>query len=168
MAKKSKKTKPSKRAARPAGDSRAQYGALCWREKDGKVQVLVITSRRTKHWIIPKGWPMKGETPAGAAYTEAQEEAGVIGKVKQKRIGIYSYVKHSDLKNPIHCVVEVFPVRVRKLADDWLEKGQRKRKWLSRKKAAAAVKHAELSRLIKSFDPKIKTGKSAGKKKKAS
>lgn len=154
MPKPKRKSKPAKRAAPPKGDIRTQYGALCWRIRDGKVQILLVTSRRTKHWIIPKGWPMKGETPASAALTEAAEEGGVSGKVKKRSIGLYSYVKHADLKNAINCVVAVFPVRVRNLESDWQEKHQRKRKWFSRKKAAAAVKIPELARLIRSFDPK--------------
>lgn len=148
------KSKAAKRAAPSKGDIRAQYGALCWRIRDGKVQILLVTSRRTKHWIIPKGWPMKGETPAGAALTEAAEEGGVIGKVKKRSVGLYSYVKHADLNDAINCVVTVYPVRVGNLDSDWLEKHQRKRKWFSRKKAAAAVKAPELARLIRNFDPK--------------
>ncbi|MEL7461790.1 MAG: NUDIX hydrolase [Pseudomonadota bacterium] len=152
------KTKATQRTAPPAGDIRAQYGALCWRERDGKLQVLLVTSRRTKRWIIPKGWPMKGETPAGAALTEAAEEGGVDGKIKPHSIGLFSYVKHADLKNSINCVVDVYPVRVRKLASEWPEKHERKRKWFSRKKAAAAVKEPELARLIRNFDPKATKG----------
>ena len=158
MPKRKRKSKPAKRAAPPKGDIRTQYGAVCWRIRDGKVQILLVTSRRTKHWIIPKGWPMKGETPANAALTEAAEEGGVDGKVKKRSIGLYSYVKHADLKNAINCVVSVFPVRVHSLENDWLEKNQRKRKWFSRKKAAAAVKIPELARLIRNFDPKGSKG----------
>ncbi len=101
---------------------------------------------------------MTGETPANAAFTEAQEEGGVQGKVKSRCLGLYSYVKHADLRRSVNCVVAVYPVRVSKLSGEWLEKHQRKRKWFSRKKAAAAVTEPELARLIRSFDPKTVKG----------
>ena len=55
-------------------DVRTQFAALCYRIKRGKVQVLLVTSRRTKRWIVPKGWPMEGRTPADSAAQEAWEE----------------------------------------------------------------------------------------------
>ena len=84
--------------------------------------------------------------------TEAWEEAGVQGKVKGNTLGIYSYVKQDDgAKLP--CVVVVFAVKVRKLATAFPEATQRKRKWVSRKKAASMVAEKELAQLIRSFDP---------------
>lgn len=68
--------------------ARTQYGALCWRLKDGKPQVLLITSRRSGRWVLPKGWPMDGLSGPEAALTEAWEEAGVRGKVKPDCLGI--------------------------------------------------------------------------------
>jgi 8-oxo-dGTP pyrophosphatase MutT (NUDIX family) len=62
-------------------DVRTQFAALCYRVVKKKVKVLVISSRGTGRWIVPKGWPMDGKTPADAALQEAWEEAGVIGKV---------------------------------------------------------------------------------------
>ena len=44
-------------------DVRTQFAALCWRVMDGKVQILLITSRGSGRWIVPKGWPMDGQTP---------------------------------------------------------------------------------------------------------
>lgn len=136
----------------------SQFGALCWREKDGKVQVLLVTSRRTGRWIIPKGWPMEGETPSRAALTEAEEEGGVDGKVKAQCLGLYSYTKHPDLKDPQDCVVAVYPVKVRRLKSRWPEQAERDRKWFSQKKAAKEVDEVELSRLISAFDPKAVKG----------
>ena len=73
--------------------ARAQFGALCYRVEKGMVQILLVTSRGTKRWIVPKGWPEDGLTPAEAAAKEAGEEAGVTGTVKQRPIGVYSYEK---------------------------------------------------------------------------
>lgn len=134
-------------------DMRTQFGALCFRLHEGKVQILLITSRGTGRWIIPKGWPMDGETPCGAAATEAWEEAGAKGRIYETVIGFYSYskvLKDDDLP----CVVAVFPLRVSKLVRDFPETGQRKRAWFSQKKATSMVDEPELARLIKHFDPR--------------
>ena len=139
-------------------DVRTQFGALCWRERNDKVQILLITSRRTGRWVIPKGWPMDGETPAGAALTEAQEEGGVDGKVQKTCLGIYSYIKHPDLDDALPCVVAVYPVKVRRLKNKWPERDERKRKWFSQKKASKEVEEAELARLIRAFEPKAPQG----------
>ncbi|MEL7345614.1 MAG: NUDIX hydrolase, partial [Pseudomonadota bacterium] len=72
---------------------RTQFGALCWRIKNGETRILLVTSRRTKRWILPKGWPLHGATPAKAATREAWEEAGARGKARPICLGIYSYLK---------------------------------------------------------------------------
>ena len=135
------------------GGVRTQYGALCWRERGGKPQVLLVTSRRTGRWVIPKGWPLDGEAPEASARREAAEEAGVKGKVEATCLGLYSYVKHPDLDDALPCAVAVYPIKVKSLANNWPEKGERRRKWFSLKKAAAEVKEKELARILKRFDP---------------
>ncbi len=74
---------------------RKQYAALPVRvAADGQIEVMLITSRGTKRWIIPKGWPMKKRTPAEAAVTEAFEEAGLKGEiVGQRPVSTYRYIK---------------------------------------------------------------------------
>lgn len=134
-------------------DVRTQFGALCYRIKNGKVEILLITSRGTGRWITPKGWPMDGETPAAAAATEAYEEAGVEGKIQDVCLGIYSYQKEIG-DDALPCVVAIFPVKVKRLSDKYPEAGQRKRKWFSRKKAAALIKEKELAQIIRNFDPR--------------
>lgn len=134
-------------------DVRTQFGALCYRIHNGKVEILLITSRGTGRWITPKGWPMDGETPAAAAATEAYEEAGVEGKIKDVCLGIYSYQKEIG-DDALPCVVAIFPVKVKRLTKKYPEAGQRKRKWFSRKKAAARVREKELAQIIRNFDPR--------------
>lgn len=134
---------------------RSQFGALCYRIRKEEVQVLLITSRETKRWIIPKGWPMAGEKPAEAASTEAFEEAGVTGKSSNLCIGLYSYKKRLEGKKFLPVVVSVFPVRVKNLHSTWPEKEVRRRKWFSLEKAAKKVKEPELQKIIKFFDPDI-------------
>jgi 8-oxo-dGTP pyrophosphatase MutT (NUDIX family) len=142
-----------KKLAARVGGARTQHGALCWRERNGKVQVLLVTSRRTGRWVIPKGWPEAGEKPAATARREAAEEAGVDGKVVPTCLGVFSYVKHPDLHDALPCIVAVYPVKVRRLARNWPEKGERRRRWFSAKKAAAEIGEKELTRIIKGFDP---------------
>jgi 8-oxo-dGTP pyrophosphatase MutT (NUDIX family) len=133
-------------------DLRTQFAALCYRIKNEKVQFCLVTSRRSGRWIVPKGWPMNGQTPMDAAATEAFEEAGVRGKIEPRPIGVFSYYKvHS--KNELPCIAVVYPLKVKKVLRTWPERKERNRKWLSRKKAAALVDDAELSQIIMRFQP---------------
>ena len=147
------KMRPLRLAASGKRDVRSQFGALCYRVQKDKVQVLLVTSRGTGRWIMPKGWPVDGATPSDAALQEAWEEAGVEGKVMGNALGVYSYFKNEDgAKMP--CIVAVFPIKVRKLADRYPEVGERKRKWFSLKKAAAVLEDPELRQIVNGFDPR--------------
>jgi len=148
------KLKPQRLDVSHKHDVRTQFGALCYRLRDDKAQILLVTSRGTGRWIIPKGWPMDGETPAGAAATEAYEEAGVEGKPSDVCLGIYSYTKNIPKGDNLPIVVAVFPFKVKRVLKDFPEAGQRKRKWFSLKKAAAIISEPELAPLIRSFDVK--------------
>ena len=78
---------------------RQQVGALPYRTIDkGKVELLLITSRDTGRWLIPKGWPMTGVKDYDAAAQEAWEEAGVVGPVRRKPIGSY---RSCSRRNPL-------------------------------------------------------------------
>lgn len=134
-------------------DVRTQFAALCYRIPHDKPQVLLVTSLKAQRWILPKGWPEKGLTPAQSAAREAWEEAGVIGEVHEHAIGLFSYVKIGD-KRRLPCVALVYPLLVTRLSDDHPEAGRRTRAWFGRKKAAAAVRETELSHLLRSFDPR--------------
>ena len=133
---------------------RTQFAALPYRIKEGKVQILLITSRGSKRWIVPKGWPMEGKTPAESAQQEAWEEAGVTGKARGGCIGVYSYAKILEDKDDLSCLVMLYPVQVKSLSKRYPERGQRRRVWMSRKKAAGRVAEPELARLIRDFDPR--------------
>ncbi len=136
-------------------DIRTQFAALCYRIKNDKVQVLLVTSRGSGRWIVPKGWPMSGQTPAESAAQEAWEEAGVIGRAVSRPLGLYSYNKiRGEDEDDLPCVAMVYPLRVKTLARDYPEAGQRKRKWVGRKKAASLVDEPELARILRDFDPR--------------
>lgn len=147
------KQAPLKTASFSKRDLRTQFGALCYRVHNEETQVLLITSRTSKRWIIPKGWPQEGETPAQSAATEAFEEAGVTGKAVNLCVGMYSYTKIMDEdQDDLPCAVSVFPIRVKKLLDKYPEAKIRKRRWFSLKKAAGLVKEPELRKILKHFD----------------
>ncbi|KPP90243.1 MAG: NUDIX hydrolase [Rhodobacteraceae bacterium HLUCCA08] len=129
---------------------RTQFAALCYRLSNGKPEFCLITSRTTRRWIVPKGWPVDGETPTGAAATEAWEEAGLEGKVHPLPAGLFSYVKKDE---GLPCVAVVYPLKVKKAHNDWPERDQRRRRWFSRRKAAERVAEPELRQIILTFDP---------------
>lgn len=130
-----------------------QYAALCFRIRKDKPQFLLVTSRGSGRWILPKGWPMKGRAPSKAALREAWEEAGVRGRVGRDFIGMYSYRKALGRQRMELCIALVFPVDVKSLDGQFPEARQRRRKWFGRKKAAARVDEPELAELIRNFDP---------------
>lgn len=138
----------------PEGDVRTQYAALCFDTSRGKTRVLLVTSRDTRRWIVPKGWPIKGATPAGSAAREAWEEAGVVGRLFDQCLGIYCYIKREDKGPDLPCAVTVYPVKVLSLKGDYPERRERRRKWFSLAKAAERVDEAELAQILRAFDPK--------------
>ena len=135
-------------------DLRTQFAALCYRIKDDKLQFCIVTSRRSKRWIVPKGWPIHGETPMDAAATEAFEEAGVRGKIYPRPIGVFSYYKVRS-QDELPCMAVVYPLKVKKILKRWPEDRERERKWVSRKKAAQMVDNPELSVIIQTFNPDL-------------
>ena len=130
-----------------------QFAALCHRARGKKIEVLLITSRGTGRWILPKGWAIKNLSKSGSAAREAREEAGVIGEIRKKPVGSYEYCKLLDSGLSLQCTVQVYPLEVERLEDNYLEKDERERHWFSRKKAAALVDEPELRSLIRAFTP---------------
>lgn len=126
-----------------------QFAALCTRRKAGKLEVLLITSRDTGRWILPKGWQMPALSGAETALTEAWEEAGVLGTLAGPPLGSYLYGKVLVPGRAHSCRVEVHPVKVERLSPDYPEREQRRRKWMSAKKAAKAVDEPELAALLR-------------------
>jgi len=108
-----------------------------------------MTSRRSKRWVIPKGWPIRGLKPHDAAAVEAAEEAGLIGEVEERPVGSYSYAKRLKGERTTAVQVIVFPFRARAQADAWKEQGQRLYRWVRYERAAAMVAEPGLRRLIR-------------------
>lgn len=132
---------------------RIQVAALPWRiSAEGQVEVLLITSRGTGRWVLPKGWIEGRERLAAAAAREAFEEAGVKGHAAQTELGRYLYRKKRNQNVPLRCEVAVIPLEVTDESKKWPESKVRTKRWLSVQEAARLVQEQDLAELIASFD----------------
>ncbi len=120
-----------------------QSGALPVRREGAGVQVLLVTSRKGKRWVIPKGVVEPGLTPPESAAKEAWEEAGVRGRLRSEPLGSYRYRKWEG-----RCTVEVFLLEVESVAERWPEE-HRTRRWAGVEDAARAVREPDLQSLIR-------------------
>lgn len=139
-----------------SGAFRQQYAALCFRRlrEAGAIEILVVTSRDSGRWIIPKGWPMKRRKPYETAAIEALQEAGVSGTVRKKPVGNYTYLKLLDDGDVAPCIVDVFQIEVTESAGKFKEKGERTLAWVSPDEAARRVREIELKSLLAEFQPR--------------
>lgn len=134
------------------GSTTQQVGGLCYRRRaDDVVEVLLITTRETKRWTIPKGWPVKGLEPHQAAKLEAWEEAGVRGKVKKRPFGYFTYVKTLGGGQKVPSLVQVHLLETRKTRSHFPERGQRELMWLPALEASLLVDEPELKGLLGKF-----------------
>jgi 8-oxo-dGTP pyrophosphatase MutT (NUDIX family) len=125
-----------------------QIGAVpLRREADGSQFVLLVTSRDTRRWIIPKGWPWPGVEDWIAATEEAREEAGILGQVWHDAIGSFTYEKRHP-KGPMLVRVTVYLLEVTAMLEDWPEKNERERAWFTLADAARVVPEPELKSLL--------------------
>ncbi len=122
-----------------------QAAAIPFRIRKGKLEVLLITSRSSGRWIVPKGMIDPGFTAAEAAQQEAFEEAGVKGPIEEA-LGSFVYTKWART-----CEVQVFSLRVEEVLDDWEEKDSRTRRWVPAEKAAEMVNQPDLAKLLSAF-----------------
>lgn len=128
-----------------------QVAALPFRRgKDGSIDVVLVTTRDSGRWILPKGWPIKGLKKCEAAETEAMEEAGLIGKVARKAFGQFTYRKQFP-KGTEAVTVDVYPLEIVRQKSSWLEKGQREVRFFSVDEAADRVSDAGVGDLIRAF-----------------
>ena len=138
--------------AAPARVAQPQYGALPYRlAADGTVEVMLITSRETRRWVIPKGWPMRALKPHRTAEQEAFEEAGLKGKIGKTSIGRYGYKKKMADETTVPVEVTVFPLEVSGQHKRWPEKDQRDGRWFSAADAATRVEEDGLRQILATF-----------------
>jgi 8-oxo-dGTP pyrophosphatase MutT (NUDIX family) len=136
--------------------TRVQYGALPYRRrKTFRTEVMLVTSRETGRWVIPKGWPKRRKAPYASAAREAFEEAGVVGKVGRFPIGSYSYKKRLKQGKVVVCRVEVFALEVKRLKKSWPEQAEREVQWFSPTEAAETVSEPELSDIIRNLPKRL-------------
>jgi len=129
--------------------SHLQVGSVCLRRRKGKLEVLLVTSLGTGRWIIPKGWPMRGRSLAGAALREAWEEAGIRGHVRHEPLGSFTYDKQRDGGLSLRCEVRVFAIETESTAERYPEAGRRERLWLPTEEAAEQVMEPELKAILR-------------------
>ena len=139
--------KPAKSRER----KRRQVAALPWRGDGAGLQILLVSSRETRRWVIPKGWPMKGRSDSAAAAREAYEEAGLDGVIAEQAIGDYEYLKRLKGGAARQVRVDVYPLQVTGEHAAWPEKGQRTLQWMSPVEAGLSVQEPELRDLIARF-----------------
>jgi len=148
-------TATKKNAVRKAkkGERIRQVAAVPFRiGADGTLEVLLVTSRETRRFIVPKGWPMKGKSGRKAAALEAEQEAGVVGKVLKAPAGTYSYWKRLA-RRFVRVDVTVYLLAVADELATWREKRSRRRAWLAPQDAAMLIDEPELATLIKELRP---------------
>jgi 8-oxo-dGTP pyrophosphatase MutT (NUDIX family) len=130
-----------------------QFAALPYRRRsdDAGLEVMLITSRDTGRWVVPKGWPSVREPAWDCAAREAREEAGLVGEIHKRPIGSYHYKKLLDNRLPVWCTVEVFALAVTGRLESWPEQSERVARWFSLDDAANAVDEPELGDLIRTL-----------------
>jgi 8-oxo-dGTP pyrophosphatase MutT (NUDIX family) len=125
-----------------------QFAALPLAIRDGETMVMLVTSRETRRWVLPKGWAEAGVAPHDLAAREAFEEAGLVGNVMPEAVGHFTYEKRLANGQTVRCKVGVYPLWVTQELDDWPEHHQRERRWLTVAEAAMAVDEGDLVTLL--------------------
>lgn len=139
------------------GEHIQQFAAICHRKSaEGAIEVLLITTRETRRWSLPKGWAIKGLKPHEVAQREAWEEAGVVGKAKKKPFGRFTYVKTLKSGRKVASFVQVHLVGVERVEDAFPERGQREFAWRSPLEAATLVQEPELKHLLAGLDTRVR------------
>ena len=140
-----------KKMKRLPGEIRAQIAAMPIRQQaDGGTEILLVTSRTTQRWIVPKGWPIKGLSAPEAAAREAFEEAGVVGRIVPQSAGRYTYWKRMS-DHFILCEVTLYLLEVERQLATWAEQGQRRSQWFDLEDAADLVDEPELATAIRNL-----------------
>ena len=135
-----------------------QYAALPYRiDEEGKLEILLITSRERRRWVIPKGNPIPSFVNYETAAREAFEEAGIEGGIATEPLGSFRYLKRRRSGLDVPALVTVYPMLVTRQAKRWPERGQRELRWFSPDAAAEAVEEPELKVIIASLNSRKDT-----------
>jgi 8-oxo-dGTP pyrophosphatase MutT (NUDIX family) len=150
-AKPDKSDKASRSKAPKVHAPRPQVAALPYRMGAHGLEVMLVTSRETRRWVIPKGWTKRKVSPGDMAMTEAYEEAGLIGRIRPDAIGCYHYDKKLKTGKMAACRVDVFAMQVTSQLETWPEKHERAVRWFLQPDAAQEVIEPELQEIIREF-----------------
>ena len=116
--------------------------------------MLLITSRETQRWVVPRGNVIRGLEPHMSAAQEAYEEAGIRGRMGTEPLGVYRYEKRLRLGRVVPAEVHLYPLEVTEELEEWPERHQRQRRWFAPAAAAEAVDEPELKSLIRAMEQK--------------
>jgi 8-oxo-dGTP pyrophosphatase MutT (NUDIX family) len=144
IAKRQSRTAKSKKPVR-------QVAALPWRIRNGTIEVLLVTSRTTGRWVVPKGGVMAHLVDMNAARQEAFEEAGIEGRMQRRRIGTYTYRKIEPGAPAQLCAVQVFAMEVRRELRSWPEMHQRERRWFIIDEAVQMIAERRLRKVVRAY-----------------
>jgi len=129
----------------------SQSAVIPYRLSKNGLEILLITSLKKKHWIVPKGYVEFNLTPFESAKKEAYEEAGILGSNETIEVGSFK------LNKPVGtCLIKVFTMEVHEVLDDYPEKNDRKRKWFTPEEASGAIAIPEIGQMIKELNIKLK------------
>jgi 8-oxo-dGTP pyrophosphatase MutT (NUDIX family) len=128
-----------------------QYAALAYRMEDGHPLVVLVTSRETKRWILPKGQPERRRDPCEVAAQEAYEEAGLVGAVSTKPFAIVPSYKRMKDGREVPSKLSIFLLQVDQVLDEWPEKHERERRWVAPGEAAMLVEEPGLVEALLEF-----------------
>lgn len=132
----------------PISQNGRQVGALPWRRNAGRLEFLMVTSRASKHWLIPKGWPMTGKTDRASALQEAYEEAGIHGTGSKLPLGSYHFQKALYDGTELPCIMSVYGMSDVVELDAWPEMEQRERRWIPQFEAIEMIHDWSLARFL--------------------
>ena len=119
-----------------------QAAVVPYRRRGRDFEIALITTSDGKRWILPKGWIDEGESARESALREAEEEAGLLGRVVGSALARYVYAKAEG-----HRAVAVFLMRVTEELDRWPE-DHRRRRWVSLTEAPERLERDELRRVV--------------------
>ena len=115
------------------------------------LEILIVTTRKSKRWIVPKGSPIKRLTPSKSAAREAFEEAGVRGKIGARPLGNFRYKKLADETGGEADCGQGLPSAGEEASAAWPESGQRVAQWVDPDKAISLIREPELRSIVAKF-----------------
>jgi 8-oxo-dGTP pyrophosphatase MutT (NUDIX family) len=139
---------PRKRKRNEKARGGRQCAALALSEQEGELRVMLVTSRETQRWVLPKGWTERNVPPHEQAVKEAYEEAGLLGQAAPEPVGSYVYEKRLSGGRSVLCEVDVYPMQVERQLETWPEKHQRRTAWFTLSQAAMLVDEGGLAMLL--------------------